>query len=344
MKRRDFPIIRLAPWEYLPGAAPEEIEARAQNVVLFEWGGQQFELAARFADVGDGARYLFLRDISDTGEGNWVFSRGWHDDMPHPFFGGERLGLPGRLDRATQSYKFPFGRLLHFGTEEVGMQKFRRAFVTGSGSGCWLELHVGGGWPREAESFHIPVAPGESLLDWSARDLRTILLEQIACSSSDVRFALDWAQHSELEREDLALRVRRGSVVAMRELLACALKIEPELQKHNALWHWDVEQEEREWSGLNWYEGNSLPEWAPISLRLRAWKQEILAYFGPELDVDLRCRHVCVRKSTGNHEFLLRIELQTPTHHERLEAALWLRDWARGKVAPRKLQLLLSRV
>jgi len=342
MQRRDFPIIELAPWEHLPSCAPDQIQARAQNVEPFVWRGRTMQLAARFADVGDGARYLFLSDVSSQEEGNWILSRGWHDDLPHALYGGEKLKLPHRLESVKDSHNFPFGRLFHLRGEEIGVEKTWRAFVAANGSGCWLALREGQRWETEADWFRLPVAAGESLLDWSARDLGTVLLQHVANRESDVRFALNWAHLNQFEQEDHALYVRRGTVAELRALLACALTIEPQVQKHVATWSWDVEREENR-SNLSFRESvNSMGEWAPTSSRLRAWKRELLTYFAPDFDAALRRRHVCVRKSTGNYDFLLRLEVQTPSHHERMEAALELCDWARDKIAPRKLALLLG--
>lgn len=341
LKRRNFPMITLASWEHLPGCDAQQIEARAQNVAPFEWHGRELQLAARVAQDGDGARHVFLREVTSTEQGNWILGHGWHDDMPQSPYEGERLRLPGRLADVSQSHFFPFGRLFHFRGEELECAKPWRAFVAANGSGCWLALREEDLWD-ETDPFRLAMGQNASLLDWSAREVRTLLLQDLARPQSDARFALDWAHLTQTEQEDRSLCVRQGSVWQLRDLLSCALLIEREVQKRDALWSWEVEPEEREWSGLNWSHPDSMAEWVPVPLRLRAWKQEILAHFGPDINADLRRRHVCVAKSTGNYSFLMRIEVQTPTHHERLEAALRLRDWARGKIAPRKLQLLLG--
>ena len=343
LKRRDFPIIKLAPWEHLPGCAADQIEARAQNVEPFEWHGHTMQLAARFAEVGDGARYLFLRDVLSQDEGNWVLAHGSHVDGPQQIQGAPPLKLPGRLAAVKGAHSLPFGRLFHLGREELGVQKPWRAFVAPNGSGCWLETHKT--WP-DYHPFQLPRASFDSKLQLAVSEVKALLLAQTRLAGSDARFAFDWAHLTEFEKEDSVLCVRRGSVAELRELLKCAFKIQPELQKHNALWNWEVESQQQVWSSLSFYNAsNPAADFVSVPLRLQLWRREILAFFLPTFDTQLHRRHVCISSGyTDNFGSLLHLEIQTPTHHERLEAALQLRDWAQDKIAPRKLKLLLGSV
>jgi len=84
------------------------------------------------------------------------------------------------------------------------------------------------------------------------------------------------------------------------------------------------------------------PKWRPVSPRLSIWAHLFTDYFKPRLDRSLT-HHLCVR-SWCNNRWVVAAYSDTPTHHERLEAALQLRDWARGKIAPRKLKLLLGSI
>lgn len=290
MKRQNFPLIRLAPWEHLPGADLKQIAARALNVAPFEWRGRQFQIAARFADVGDGSHYLFMRDTASDDEANWIFGGGYYYDAADSFSGCPRLGLPGRLQSACKAPYFPFVRLFHFSSEELGVRDFWRVSVNARGIGYWIKTPEPDLGPRD-EGFRLPVGPGEPLMEWSARDIRALVLQQIADPDSDASFALRWAHLPQLEQEYQALRVRRGTVEQMRHLLACAFAIQPQLQNHHTLWRWEVERDEQQWSWLYRTSLNSIPECDEIPLRLRAWKREILAHrprFAPTPSV---CAH-----------------------------------------------------
>ncbi|BCM90538.1 hypothetical protein IAD21_02392 [Abditibacteriota bacterium] len=338
MKRSEFPRIRLAPWEHQPDAPPEVIEAPAQNVVPFEWGGQTLQVAARLVDCGDGVRYLFARFVGEADESNWVLGFGSVDDGPRSISGDQRLKLAKRLKGYETSRYFPFGRLFYFGDDELRTAPPSRAFIASDGSGCWLPLSP----DDEPHPFRLPLQPGELLRHVPACDIWARLLDKLKDADSDVCFAFEWRNRSEAERENLLLKVERGSIDEFRHLLTCALCIETVVKKQDGNWEWFMEGEI---SSLNcWPSGDAFPKWVDLPIRLRVWERIAFEYFSPSPRHSLLHRHSCARRWFNNRPSFLHLAIQTPTQHERLEAALWLRDWAQDKVAPRKLRLLLGGV
>jgi len=342
LKRRDFPFIELAPWEHWPGCAPDDIRARAQNVEPFRWRGRSLEVAGRFGSIGQHRRFLFARIIGDQNQGNWVLRDGFRLDQPATFSGGERLKLAYRL-RTKRRDDFPFGRLFCF---DVGSPL---AWIGESGFGCWLSAQRVG-IDDAIAPFRLPLKPQGLLFDLSAIEVREILHEELERFDSDVRFARDWFGMEDTDKQMHALHMKRGSIEELHSLLRAVLRVEiKNLASKCEVICWVSKVEGQSW--WMWHQlGYHGYHEVPLSPRLRTWERLLLGFFEPSLDGALLARHRCVRRWRENladradRYTLFEVSTLLPTHHERLEAALTLRDWAQGKIAPRKLELLLGSI
>jgi len=341
LKRRDFPFITLAPWEQFASTPPDEIAGRAQNVAPFEWRGHTFQVAARQVDCGDSLRWskriVFASFVGREDEANWVLGSGRYYDEPQTTYGSSRLRLEKRLNRLKQSFSFPFGRVFHFPKGELTPEA-RWVFIAANGSGCWDNTP----FAQPDSLFRLSLGANEAFVEAPALAVRARLLEEVGRPDSDARFALDWPARSYAQRQSLLWQTRRGSVAQLLHVLRCALVVHPPLRDAQAEWIWWLE------------EGSGLlscspvipphPEFFEETPRLRAWRRAIFEFFEPTLNRALLQRHVCARRAITSTDTLFEVQSEKTTHHERLESALQLRDWAQDKIAPRKLKLLLGSI
>lgn len=345
MKGRDFPIIRLAPWEHLPEAHPGQVEARAQSVVPFVWRGEKLQVAARYADSGDNSHFIFVRFLGEEDDGNWVMS---HTNIPHSALWFRlnprlrripRLRLAHRLARnfsprySWPGRHFPFARLFY--VEHVALDAAKPIRICIDISGCGTCL-----FPEEifySDAFRLPLSEAQSLRSVGGSKVLALLQEELGKEDSDVRFMLQWREKTDGEREQMVIQTRQGTLAEMRQLLTCVLRVEPSL---------DARYEEARWNAYEhsstvWFDQH---RWIETPFRMMSWRRIIMQHFSPIIDETLRRRHVCVRNWVDLKYANTPIQTVRPTQHERMEAALFLREWARDKVSARKLQLLLSGV
>lgn len=332
----------MAPWEQLPGCAPEEIRARAQNVAPFQRSGHSLEVAGRFGSLSPHRQFLLARIIGDQSEGNWVLRDGYRFDEPKMFSGQEQLKLPYRL-RTKRRGDFPFGRLFCFDARSP------LAWVGVKGFGCWLSSQ-GRELFENTAPFRLPLKKRQSLFDFSASQVRELLEAELARSNSDVHFARHWFEMNNEDRQLRAVRTQRGSMTDLHSLLRAVIRLEIEKLAPGHESVWCVSLAEGRSSSQSRPVGNPYGFEVLLSLRLRMWERLLLGFFEPSLDGALLARHRCVRRWRENladragRYTLFEVPTLFPSHHERLEAALQLRDWARGKIAPRKLKLLLGSI
>ena len=82
--------------------------------------------------------------------------------------------------------------------------------------------------------------------------------------------------------------------------------------------------------------------WKSPGIRARRWASYLQSYFAPSRNQQLAQEHLCVASQFLDP--LLTLNLPQLTQHERLEAALTLRDWAKGKIPEREARLLLPKL
>jgi len=148
---------------------------------------------------------------------------------------------------------------------------------------------------------------------------------------------LRWSYLSADERLSKAIRFRNGDLKELRSVVR-AIGI-MEATRQNLPKGWTVVFAD----ALRFGENSlmALQQRNKIA-RLRRWSHHLNRHFNPHRDEDLAARYWCVRHFAFGH--YASFEEGPPSQHERLEAALFLREWTAGKIPSDELRLLLPKL
>ncbi len=307
-----LPRFDFAPHEW-PPLAQGEREGLADAVFRAVWDEEGVEVAVREVRCA----HFFLRFFCrlDQAQDKRIIAR--HNAQPLAF--AKARGKRDFAERLTIAIQESFyGRAWRIETSFIGVEGVQWVYLDSDGkSGCW---HGAGSGSRAlATAFRL--APGSSFE------------QEVNDPSSDVRFALDWSRLSPFEQNKRAMNFLNGSWDELRDVVRSIAIIEEIFRVTPG-----VAYNEGFYYGGGM--GHSNDFGSKINSRLRVWCPCIDAYFAPSLNTQLHTQHKCTQENRG----LLQIALSPPTQHERLEAALFLRDWAQGKIPPDELRLLLPKL
>ncbi len=314
-----LPRFDFAPHEW-PPLAQGEREGLADAVFWVEWNGEEVEVVARWVDVSR-CLILFFR-CPQQSPLTWVV--GSHDYIPSEF--GLPDGDASPIEAATSAQRHvkeakeasSFGHTQNFDCSPFGVSGSRWLYLSINGQGgSWN----GPGFPHDASVFH----------------LQKSFEQEVDDPESDVRFALRWSHLSLDERISKATHFRNGDLNELSQVVR-AVGIS-EAARQNPLGSWEIYFPDA-WH--SWTNAQVTLKFEGKNPRLRRWWHHLNRYFGPHKDEALAAQHLCLQKfSVGIYaEF----EEDPSSQHERLEAALFLRDWARDKIPPDELRLLLPKL
>lgn len=325
----------LAPWELAPDS-PEQLEGVAGGRVRTEWGGKEREFLLREVEIASKQFVVFARDVNSTEDGNWMFydSSGW---------AGVSAGCarsPNAMNLFSRTQGCNLGRIFHFSFAPFGTNERGFVFVAPDGQAhlrC-VQPDNQDPWLMADLFFFVSI---EGLEDATAAEWRTRVEQELGDPLSQARFALQWRLLSFNQQADLAIACLCGSHSEMQRLFRAALRCESLLQQVEGTWQWAYQMGEQDYVYLAVLNANGLPigdfEMSPFLIE---WRDSLLKWFDPSFDEDLSRNHRCVLDWSDNHE-VFAVSVESPTHHERLEAMLELRDWARSKVPDELLKTLL---
>ncbi len=291
---------------------------------------------------------LFAREADSSEEGNWLI------------YQSESWNLPAISDARCEVILRHPQKFVSF---LVG--KFRRVFVIRFQTTCrgdiiksqllFVFVFPNGSVRIRRDTGHeIPtlfsVEP-EQCLGMSASHTLAFLKEELVRKGSTARFARLWLDYDLDVRASYVLHLRGGTWKQLRRLLRCALVccVEPDEQTAGFLWaNWlDLNEGKKTYFSVIWNSARE-PETIPTPPLLERWRQELLRHFAPVPQEDVQSRRTtpaCWSQDGGKDElnelFFDGDESRHMSQHERLEAALELRDWARGKVPDELLRTLL---
>lgn len=353
----------LHPWELAsPGIEPEGEVSFALKI-----GGEscQFRRAEavselfpyfRFQDASEEHFLLARLDFWSHGRGSQPIELR-PAQYPVARFAKDDSGLREECQQALEMNAW--GRYFCLGADlglvedaaEVGQAKWS-VFLLANGQGVIDNLahnrrsSIGfKGWNSIAPfRWHDGGAP-EILRDGTASEWLAWLVGEVRQPESPIAFAQKLAEKSE---DEAALRCAYWVNGSRQEWQDVARWV---LQTESSLWEGIAEGETIQWSYQLTEAGEAPRQESGFLIRSgersshlvheRALKrlQSANGYFSPFLDPFLINRHLCVEHHRHHMKFL-RVVASYPSAHERLEAALNLKEWARGKLSADEVKIL----
>lgn len=307
-----LPRFDFAPHEWPPLGVGER-EGLADVVFWVEWNGEEVEVLAREV------RCHRIPSVVHT------YSLVFFRLVPQPEITWVAGSQPGHL-RAFMSI-FDERDLEDKVRDALQKQNYGRAFLWhneihdphwlyidfGKGTACWNGVGT-------------DLFPGLFRLADEAD-----LGDELKNPQSEANFALWWSLQSPIGRIEHALRFSGGSLEELRTVVRSIAVIESSVVFHHTL----------SFSGSGTFTLNYGGD--PTSIRFRRWAKYISEQFKWHVDPELTARHLCV-ENFGVGTIVQVGFPETLSEHERLEAALFLRDWARDKIPPDELKLLLPKL
>lgn len=320
----------LATWELAPDS-PEKLEGVAQARVRADWLGEEREFLLREVEVTKDLRIVFLRERESGDAGNWAFCN-------HSSWSKKSNSL-SRIRHRLQPFE---GKTLTFLNELYRV--IHLSFLPGR------TLTVKPSGEVSFESYEQRRRPTRFRLSRSGLERETasycveLLQREFNTPDSRGQFALHWEQLNFEERADFLVRCHQGSYSQMRRLLRDVLvhavqpnadfkecswvcHINPKLDAHSNIWLRNSSPREQEFAETP---------------HLCNWRRALIAWFAPQFIQTLAPEHqsAWIWRDQIRDWSLCTVSTEIPTQHERLEAALRLRDWARGKVPDELLETL----
>lgn len=167
------------------------------------------------------------------------------------------------------------------------------------------------------------------------RNENDLTAEAIEDPETPIAYALQWSQLAPEEQRKRAVIFKNGNWEEFNRLIRAIFYFESADDEDKLV----VEYDCGFWMGTN---NVPLSGWKLPGIRARRWASHLGRYFAPSRNQQLAQKHLCVADQSLHP--LVTLNLPQPTQHERLEAALLLRDWAKGVIPPREARLLLPRL
>ena len=308
-----------------PPLAIGPCEGFADAVFRVLWDGKRVEIMARWVQIGKNAAFLFFKESEGP---VFVVARLNKNTIFTSAFGDACMRDQKKINLAVECVtKALRGWGLNYG---VG----RRLLVQMSNTSetQWLFLLHDG----KSGMLNDFTSSGRYPTLFRLESNQDLTFEMLQDPTSLVQFALDWSHLPFQQRLRRAVCLERGTWQELDNLVHAVAYFEPSCNKGNV--------KTRLFFGEGFYLSWNPPYWDTEmpNVRLRRLAVHIHRYFRPHRNEILSARHLCVAQQSI--EPLVMLELLPPTQHERLEAALFLRDWARGKIPPDELRLLLPKL
>jgi hypothetical protein len=216
---------------------------------------------------------------------------------------------------------------------------FRNASSNGSKSMSWNSV-IPFQWSQGPSPEILRARTNSQWIEW--------LQGEIGKPESSIRFAHDFAG---LSSDEARLRFtvwRHGNLQEWEEVIRWVLQSESPLQKDVPIsrkthWAWPLVAKE----GVEQGKHGTLNRFGEDGHRFSSDRRDILTsqrlqivscYFAPALDLELLERRLAIEYHP--RPLYLGVSTLAPSAHERLEAALNLKAWARGKFPPSEIEVL----
>lgn len=333
----------LAPWELAPDS-PEKLEGVASGRVRASWLGEEREYLLREVEIAPKRFIVFAREVGSDDEGNWLLhyahKSSWislYTRGANRTYNNEDLGL--KLEALGVA------RLIWTSIEAHGNSLPYCATFNSEGQGCFQRPSPFPIKPEVTEwlpfSYDASGLASANCDDWKRR-----FESELNTSDSDVNFSLYWANLTFQQRADAVINFRHGYYSQLIQIMTWVLLSDSGISWTTFPWCWRfcfLENHDSFWQHIwnsNWEAGSFNQQ--DTSCFCNLWREGILGWFGVSINKRLIKAHYCVDRFCGEKDGvrLMQVEVSPPTQHERLEARLQLRDWARGKVPDELLKTL----
>ena len=314
----------LKPYQWPPSAQGQRL-GFADAVFAVEWDGAEVEVAARWVKVRWSRALLYFRPI---GEDSLHVVAASHSGRVSLYFLPDMFKKDARRNAFVEKTvrKAIKGWGLTFGyAARVPLS------VTQGATPQWIFLlHDAsqGAWQGELPGCSTPFA---------IKDRSEISLDAMQNAETSLGFASQWSQLSREEQMRRAICFCNGTLEELERLVAAVALLDPALKEQSCQAFFYVDA-----TFILGRRTFAQFERAAPNARRRRWAFYFGRYFAPHLDPFLKERHLCIKHSYIST--LVSLSLSPPTQHERLEAALTLRDWAKDKIPEREARLLLPKL
>ena len=311
----------LEPHQWPPNAQGERL-GFADAVFAVDWNGEEVEVAARLVQIGKASAMMFFRARQSSQIYVVATSFGLRLSEQWIRFSSQESRIEiieERLPKALGSDEFTtYGRLLPFhqrGDDQTNL------FVAHDGAiGAWI-TDSRAGWTQ-----------------FRARNESDFSLQSLPHPDSPAGFALQWSRLSHTQQVERALCFANGDWQEFQETVRAAVYFgAPSLAKTGMIISFNGEFAIGD-KAAPFYR-HSVHD---TGVRLRRWAVYIQKHFAPYRDEQLAVQHLCVAEQSLSP--FIQFELPQPSQHERLEAALTLRAWAKDKIPAREARLLLRKI
>lgn len=327
----------LAHWELAPDS-PEKLEGVASGRIKAHWLGDEREFLLREVEIEPKESVVFARRRGAPNGDNWVL--GYEEYVPQllsqvPPFESAQV----RAVRDSQALCLL--RLVHFDAARFGLEGTVR--VTWSGKRGRLWIFTATEKTRERVwGFDLELPDAFFDVGQTSR----VLAEALNDRNSDAHFALHFAAKSDFERRECALTFKNGSLAELERMLSLVLQLATWGDEIAGMWALSGYVDEEVDAPWGDHLARELDAETVASGRMppfhRAWRRALGDYFSPSPNEKLKQRHLCLEDYFYRLGCFAYGRAERPNSHQRLEAALELRDWARGKVPDELIATLLS--
>ena len=216
-------------------------------------------------------------------------------------------------------------------------------FVGAMGQAWWIPLNTGlkaTSWFQEGAAFWWTRHPdARRFLATPALEIWAQIQSQKEDPDSDCAFARRALTLSDEEMNGLFCRWNQGTRSELQRVLAAALLSQTDLWNEQTGYDWTVDLDRLK---LPWHRGelSSLSRNSGLSPldtpdALRDILRRVSHYFEPTFDEQLLATHLQATRWRERFQNALRVRIESPSSHERLEAALFWEEWQKAHPAMR---------
>ncbi len=328
----------LAPWELAPDS-PEKLEGVAQARIRTDWLGEEREFLLREVEIAPEQFILFVREVDSEDEGNYVLYNSRCAWVSVEMSWRTRAFNAANLILKAQHCSVARWFFVRVRLQEKQVPAYIIVNSEEQASFQWV-------YPMEKDRdferslpfrWHCADLAHAPSPVWLAR-LRSELEQPLSAANS----ALRWLQLDFDTRVNAIMVCRRGSYRELLQVMRWVLICDSEVSWFSFEWDWEFDfldsPDDKVWTSVFSQWGN---KFLPLSDRSLEWRRAVLEWFQVSMNETLVNENQYVRLFCGDNHELMAVSVSSPTQHERLEAALELRDWARGKVPDELLETLM---
>lgn len=176
------------------------------------------------------------------------------------------------------------------------------------------------------------------IVEFDRSETRQYAQRELANPNSDIDFAASFAALRANERFDLIWGQHQ---VELLQIIEWVLRCEPRLWECSDVWDWKLGPNMPNFIFLSCLDEDNFEDLCVNLPFIYEMGRFLVETYIPQIIKPLREKHRCVCDFLDTEYVWIQSFSETPTVHERLEAASQLRQWLRGKVSEAEVARLL---